>query len=130
MRDLVKMSINLINFNYTSFFIMHYIIKWYIISMYLLQSWKMGCSVIVDLLSTYIFFGLFCGKLSSFNKFLSQIAWHTHDIVEKNSFSQVKSITINSLFEVQVNVEPPIKTQSHGFSFNHPSLYPDHYHYI
>jgi hypothetical protein len=86
-------------------------IKWKRTSMCFLLSWFTGffANSIADLLSTWITVAPSYFSSILFNKFLSHIAWHTHQDAATYSASHVESVTIGCFFESQVNTVSPIK---------------------
>ena len=71
-------------------------IKWKRTSMCLLVSWftRFFANSIADLLSTWIMVAPSCFSSILLNKFLSHIAWHTHQDAATYSASHVDSVTI------------------------------------
>ena len=56
-----------------------------------------------DLLSIKILVGSFGYMPNSFNKFLSQTAWQTHEVAATYSASQVEKVNIDCFFDIQVS---------------------------
>jgi hypothetical protein len=92
--------------------------KWMSMCLFLLWFTAFFVNLIADLLSSWITVALNCFSSILLNKFLSHIAWHTHQDAATYSASRVENVTIGYFFEGQVNVVSPIKNPYPNVLFN------------